>query len=284
MLSLSQTNDLGAQDSIRGTKTRSDDEEDVNIAGTSDSDIATKLEKFESALNRKSSLQPNHEKKQELLRRVSVLRVTLDAQQQQQHKEHLGQQSIVKEPPVRTTAVPKRRISSVWRPSRDTENQRRTKELLIELEKVEEAILKWSSIPKMSPLASMREVAVFRLSAITAFEDSRPTFLYGILVELTDIEHIMSDCEGKKGRKKWHSSKEAVRKIAALKSRLAEHDKIPEERPTKTKDPAKKEKDDKTGRRRRFLFSLRFLSRGSTSSSSCSDVLSTDSSIVGGSP
>jgi hypothetical protein len=209
-------------------------------------DVLTELDRFELALARTCADHEENPRSQELLRRVSVLRVHVDKEKrrQGQEQEHDERQE--------TAFLLKRRQSRFWKERRHVEKKQRKRTLLIELEAVEAAVLTWNSAPKSSTRPCLREIAIFRISAMTALDDY-PEILHSILIELTEIENILMDSKAEKKRSEWHRSKEAVRRIAGLKSRLAQdEDNEAEPDASEGLEKSKQEKDKPLPVHRRF--------------------------------
>ena len=207
-------------------------------------DIVTELDRFELALARTCADHQENPRSKELLRRVSVLRVHVDMEKQRVEQEDDERQE--------TTFLLKRRESRFWKERRHAEKKQRKRGLLIELETVEGAVVKWSLAPKSSTRPCLREIAIFRISAMGALDDY-PETLRSILIELTELENTLMDSKAEKKRSEWYKSKEAVRRIAVLKFRLAqdEEDEIQPNEPTEVGDK-KQEKDDLPATNRRF--------------------------------
>ena len=170
--------------------------------------VSAQLERVES-LVREYVRHQNVPKQKELIRHVSVMRDSFEAQQ------NLGDKQSRAVPPIR-------RQSAVWKSSQAREREN-ILVLLREFETVEDAVIKWSSDPESAPRECLREITIFRLSVLSALEH-HPILLDGILMDLTHLETTIIDYKTKPRRNEWCRSKEAVRRTEVLKAKLRQPD------------------------------------------------------------
>jgi len=185
------------------------------IAERSDQEklVSEKLERFEAALHDSASHTVDL-KTRALVRKLSVLRVKFEADKQ-----------TTEDIPKGITWLPSiKRADSIFRKSAAKAAEREKMLALIqEVDTVEHAVIKWSSSPNSSPKEVLRELTIFRISVMTALEN-HDFLMDSILLQLSELETTIMDYRAKEKRNDWCRSKEALRRIAVLRSRLSQPD------------------------------------------------------------